>query len=287
MSILSMVSLSARVRNSMAFYAKAWTRINRKITRFLDSRAYKTIVYIVIGCYATTLILDAVQGGENHAAYRDIEFRLVLIMIFDLILRAVFVRRFNAWFWFDVAATFLAFVPGLEPTRAIRLFRLLSEIDWFRDSMEDTMTAVKWALPLLCILMLFIGVLGLMGFFGYGFPECPLVSAKCTELKDQFGTLGDAMITAFIMVMLEDLSNIYVMYDFNAIFTWVYIFATVAAGLVLVALIFAKSSDASHENDEATNNTGAANPVPVMLATAHMSPTRRRRVRNAIRRRSG
>ena len=141
----------------------------------------------------------------------------------------------SGWNIFDFVVVGLAFVPGLRAnTTLLRLARLarVVRIVRFLPDVRLLITGVLRSLPplfsmaLLTTLILF--VYGMVGWSLFG-----------DDLPEQWGTIGDAMLTLFVMLTLENFP-IYMEAGMEVYpWSWVYFvsFILVAAFIVLNVLI--------------------------------------------------
>ncbi len=221
------------------------------LARYLKSSLYRWAVDIVIALYALALAGHAAHFYLSNPTFVLVEKVLVSILCADIFLRAVFLARQSwrsGWFYFDVVTTFLAFVPGFEPCRAIRLYRIVERHSYFRDAVEDMGAALKMTLPLMAIFFMSIFIKGLIGYYAFA-----------GAMPEQFGELWRSMITSTIMGLTEDLGNWMQMYEIAPGPTLIHMLITVYAGVLVISLIFAKSSDASHQNDGSDDADDADN----------------------------
>lgn len=223
----------------------------RWITTFVQGNVYKSAMDIVLALYAFTLTTHAHAGKYwrqgldfpiSPDQFKITEGWLVYALCADLAIR-LGVRLLsgtwpNGWWWFDFFTTGLAFIPGLEATRAIRLYRALDRWPFFRDTVEDIGAAVRSTLPLLVIFAMSVYIKGLIGYFAFA-----------ESMPDHFGDLGMAMMMSLVLVLME-VETFREMYSHAPGITWIYAVLNFGSGVIAIALMFAKSSDASHENDD-------------------------------------
>jgi|GEM_PF-5106306 len=204
---------------------------------FLKSSLYKVIIEIVIAFYALTLTGHAIHFYFSDSTFMAIEKLLVSVLCIDVFLRAVLLPSLSwrsGWFYFDLVTTLLAFVPGFEPCRAIRLYRILARYNYFRDAVEDMGSALKMTLPLMTIFFMSVYIKGLIGYYAFA-----------QTMPEQFGELWRSMIMSTITSLGESLEYWMQMFEIAPGPTIVHIMITVYAGVLIISLIFAKSSDAS------------------------------------------
>jgi voltage-gated sodium channel len=174
----------------------------------VDSPAFTTAVVAVILANALVLGLQTYPGLDRE--YGDtLDFLNGLFLAFFVVeislrVAAYFPRpwRFflEGWNVFDFLAVALAFVPGLQRNstvlRLARLARIVRVVHLLPD-VRILITAVIRSLPplgsmaILTTLILFI--YGMVGWQLFG-----------DELPERWGTIGEAMLTLFVMLTLEN-----------------------------------------------------------------------------------
>jgi voltage-gated sodium channel len=176
--------------------------------RVVDSRAFTTAVVAVILANAFVLGLQTYPGLErDHGGTLDFLNALFLaffVVEISLRIAAYFPRpwRFflDGWNVFDFLAVGLAFVPGLQRNSTIlrlaRLARIVRVVHLLPD-VRILITAVIRSIPplgsmaILTTLILFI--YGMVGWQLFG-----------DQLPQRWGTIGEAMLTLFVMLTLEN-----------------------------------------------------------------------------------
>lgn len=178
------------------------------LRRFVNSPAFTGTVVAVILANALVLGLQTYPGLERE--YGDVLDTLNMLFLaffvveISLRVASYFPRPWNyfreGWNVFDFLAVSLAFVPGLrENTTILRLARLarIVRVVHLLPDVRILITAVIRSLPplasmaILTTLILF--VYGMIGWQLFG-----------DELPNQWGTIGEAMLTLFVMLTLEN-----------------------------------------------------------------------------------
>jgi len=215
----------------------------RVLVRLVESPLFDGFVLAVILANAVVLGLETYPGvarerGDTLDLLNDV---FLGIFVVELALRiASYGRRpqdyfRSGWNVFDFTVIALAFVPGLRAnTTLLRLARLARVVRVVRllPDLRILLTGVLRSLPplfsmaLLTTLILF--VYGMVGWTIFG-----------DELPGDWGTIGDAMLTLFVMLTLENFP-IYMEAGMEVHpWAWVYFvsFILVAAFIVLNVLI--------------------------------------------------
>ena len=178
------------------------------LRRLVDSRAFTATIVVVILANALVLGLQTYPGlDREHGDTLDLLNGLFLaFFVVEIILRVAsyLPRPWNffreGWNVFDFLAVGLAFVPGLQSNstvlRLARLARIVRVVHLLPD-VRILITAVIRSLPPLASM----AVLTTLILFIYGMVGWQLFGA---ELPEQWGTIGEAMLTLFVMLTLED-----------------------------------------------------------------------------------
>jgi voltage-gated sodium channel len=178
------------------------------LQRLVDSPAFTAAVVAVILANALVLGLQTYPGLERrHGDTLDFLNGLFLVFfVVEILLRiASYLPRpwrffLDGWNVFDFVAVGLAFVPGLQRNSTVLRLARLARIVRVAHLLPDVrilITAVFRSLPplasmaILTTLILFI--YGMIGWQLFG-----------EEQPQQWGTIGAAMLTLFVMLTLED-----------------------------------------------------------------------------------
>jgi voltage-gated sodium channel len=178
------------------------------LSRVVDSPAFTTAVVVVILANALVLGLQTYPGLERDYG-GTLDFLNALFLAFfaveiGLRVAAYFPRPwrffYEGWNVFDFVAVGLAFVPGLQRNSTIlrlaRLARIVRVVHLLPD-VRILITAVIRSIPplgsmaILTTLILFI--YGMVGWQLFG-----------EDLPQQWGNIGEAMLTLFVMLTLEN-----------------------------------------------------------------------------------
>jgi voltage-gated sodium channel len=196
------------------------------LRRLVDSNAFTATVVVVILANALVLGLQTYPRlEEDYGDALDLINDLCLaFFVVEITLRvAAYGRRpwrffREGWNVFDFIAVGLAFVPGLQSNSTIlrlaRLARIVRVVHLLPD-VRILITAVVRSIPplgsmaILTTLILF--VYGMVGWQLFG-----------EELPNEWGTIGEAMLTLFVMLTLENFPQY--MEDGMEIHGWSWIF---------------------------------------------------------------
>jgi voltage-gated sodium channel len=253
------------------------------LSRAVDSAAFTAIVVATIAVNAVVLGLQTYDGvvGRWGGLLDAINAVCLAIFVVELLVRIgaywprpwVFFR--SGWNVFDFVVIGAAFVPGIrQNTTLLRLVRLLRVVRIVRvlPDLRVLLFGVWRSVPPLAS----IGAVTAMILFVYGMVGWILFG---DELPDQWGNIGRAMLTLFVMLTLEN----FPVYMDAAMdiepWAWVYFvsFILVAAFIVLNVLIgiVLNSMEEARELDRRRalrERHGVTRPSPVdPEAHAHVS----------------
>jgi voltage-gated sodium channel len=216
---------------------------NGALARLVDSHAFTTAVLAVIVANAVVLGLQTYDGivarrGDLLELLNDL---FLAVFVGELALRlASYGRRprdffRSGWNVFDLVIVAIAFVPGLQANstllRLARLARVVRVVRLLPD-LRVLLLAVARSLPplfsmtVLTTLILF--VYGMVGWLMFG-----------DEDSQSWGDIGNAMLTLFVLLTLEDFpAHLEAGMEIHT-WSWIYFvsFALVAAFIVLNVLI--------------------------------------------------
>jgi voltage-gated sodium channel len=213
------------------------------LARVVDSPAFTTIVVTTIAVNAVVLGLQTYSGVvDRRGDWLDVLNGVCLgIFIVELLIRIAsywprplaFFR--NGWNVFDFVVILAVFVPGIrQNSTLLRLLRLLRVVRIVRvlPDLRVLLLGVWRSVPPLAsigaVTAMILFVYGMVGWIWFG-----------DELPDQWGNIGRAMLTLFVMLTLED----FPVYMADAMdiepWAWIYFvsFILVAAFIVLNVLI--------------------------------------------------
>jgi voltage-gated sodium channel len=197
-----------------------------RLQRIVDSPAFTTAVVAVILANAVVLGLQTYPRlNEDYGDTLHLLNGLFLaFFVVEIGIRiAAYGRRpwrffLDGWNVFDFVAVGLAFLPGLRENSTIlrlaRLARIVRVVHLLPD-VRILITAVIRSLPPLASM----AILTTLILFVYGMVGWQLFG---DELPNRWGTIGEAMLTLFVMLTLEDFP-IY-MEEGMAIHSWSWIF---------------------------------------------------------------
>jgi voltage-gated sodium channel len=213
------------------------------LARVVDSSPFSVVVVATIGVNAVVLGLQTYDGlADRWGWWLDaLNAACLGVFIVELLIRMasywprpwVFFR--NGWNVFDFVVVTAAFVPGIrQNSTLLRLVRLLRIVRLVRvlPDLRVLLLGVWRSIPPLAS----IGAVTAMIIFVYGMVGWVLFAE---ELPEQWGNIGRAMLTLFVMLTLED----FPVYMDEAMdihrWAWIYFvsFILVAAFIVLNVLI--------------------------------------------------
>jgi voltage-gated sodium channel len=213
------------------------------LRRIVQSHAFDGAILVVIVANAIVLGLQTYPGVDaRHGDRLDLLNDVFLgVFVVELLLRIVSYwptpERFfrNGWDLFDFVVVSAAFVPGIrESSTLLRLARLLRVVRIFRvlpDLRILVVGVVRSLPPLFSMTLLVTVVLFIYGMIGW------LLFAD--DLPGDWGTIGAAMLTLFVMLTLENFpAYMEAGMDVHP-WSWVYFvtFVLIAAFMILNVLI--------------------------------------------------
>jgi voltage-gated sodium channel len=213
------------------------------LRRLVESHAFTTAVIVVIIANAVVLGMQTYDGLVDR--YGDLlDLLNGLFLAFFVLELAVRIASYwprpqeffrSGWNVFDFVIIAVAFVPGLSRSstllrlarlaRVVRIVRLLPDL-------RLLVTAVLRSLPPLfsmaLVTTLIIFVYGMVGWSLFG-----------DKLPEQWGNIGEAMLTLFVMLTLEDFPRLMEQGMEIYPWSWVYFvsFVLVAAFIIINVLI--------------------------------------------------
>jgi voltage-gated sodium channel len=214
-----------------------------QLRRIVHTHAFDVVILTVIVANAVVLGLQTYPGVvENNGDTLDLLNGIFLgVFVVELLLRIAsygsrpqdFFR--DGWNVFDFIVITAAFLPGVrESSTLLRLVRLLRIVRIFRvlPDLRILVTGVVRSLPPLFSMTILVTVIlfiyGMIGWLLFG-----------KELPEQWGTIGAAMLTLFVMLTLENFP-IYMDAGMEVHpWSWVYFvtFILLAAFMILNVLI--------------------------------------------------
>src|ERR687896_289237 len=183
----------------------------KRLQRIVDSPAFTGAVVTVILANALVLGLQTYPSidREYGTALDWLNNAFLAFFVVEIGVRiAAYGRRpwrffLDGWNVFDFLAVGLAFAPGLRENatvlRLARLARIVRVVHLLPD-VRILITAVVRSLPPLgsmaVLTTLIVFIYGMIGWQLFG-----------DELPNEWGTIGEAMLTLFVMLTLEDFPN--------------------------------------------------------------------------------
>jgi len=179
-----------------------------RLARIVAAPGFTSAVLVVIVANAVALGLETYEGiesrfGDELGIVNDV---CLGIFVFELALRVgAYGRRpwrffRGGWNVFDFVVVAVAFVPGIRESstllRLARLARVVRIVRLFPD-LRVLLAGVWRSLPPLFAIALATGML----LFVYGMVGWTLFDE---ELPDDWGNIGRAMLTLFVMLTLEN-----------------------------------------------------------------------------------
>jgi voltage-gated sodium channel len=182
--------------------------LSERLARVVSAHWFTTAVLVVIVTNAVVLGLETYAGideryGDQLELVNDLCF---VIFVVELVLRiGAYGRRpwnffRDGWNVFDFVVIAIAFVPGIRSSstllRLARLARVVRIVRLFPD-LRVLLAGVWRSIPPLFAIALATGML----LFVYGMVGWTLFA---DELPDDWGNIGRAMLTLFVMLTLEN-----------------------------------------------------------------------------------
>jgi voltage-gated sodium channel len=213
------------------------------LARVVDSPTFTTVVVTTIAVNAAVLGLQTYEGIEGR--WGDVLFVIngvcVGIFLVELAIRiasywprpVAFFR--NGWNVFDFVVILAVFVPGIrENSTLLRLLRLLRVVRIVRllPDLRILLLGIWRSVPPLAsigaVTAMILFVYGMVGWIWFG-----------DELPDEWGNIGRAMLTLFVMLTLENFPQYMDAAMEVEPWAWLYFvsFILVAAFIILNVLI--------------------------------------------------
>lgn len=215
----------------------------RACARLAESARFDLAIFAVIVANAVVLGLETYDGVEREvgAVLGVLDTIFLSIFVLELAIRIVAYGRRpqdffrGGWNVFDFVVITAAFLPGMRENatllRLLRLARIVRVVRLLPD-LRVLMVAVGRSLPGVASL----GILAVLVLYVYGMVGWVIFDDHNPEA---YGTLGDAMLTLFVLLSLEGLPEMIA--DGLALSGWTAIyyisFVLVAALLLLNILI--------------------------------------------------
>ena len=217
--------------------------VSNRLARIVQAHWFTTTILVAIVANAAVLGLETYAGiddryGDQLGLVNDLCF---VVFVVELALRiGAFGRRpwdffRDGWNVFDFVVIAIAFLPGVRQSstllRLARLARVVRIVRLFPD-LRVLLSGVGRSIPPLFAIGLATGML----LFVYGMVGWTLFG---DELPEQWGNIGRAMLTLFVMLTLENFPTYMDAGMAVHPWSWVYFvsFVMIAAFVVINVLI--------------------------------------------------
>ena len=192
-------------------HVESRSAVVRWCARVADSPAFNLAIFAVIIANAVVLGLETYPRVEREVAdlLRALNDVFLAVFVVELVIRLVgfgsrpqdFFR--SGWNIFDFLVVAASFTPGIRETamllRLARLARVLRIVRLLPDLRVLTI-AIGRSIPG----VLSLAVLGVLILFIYGMVGWTIFADHAPE---QYGTIGEAMLTLFVTLTLENLPD--------------------------------------------------------------------------------
>jgi voltage-gated sodium channel len=179
-----------------------------RLWRVVESNWFTALVLVVIFANAIVFGLQTYEGIErDHGDTLDLLNQIFLgFFVVEILLRmAAFGRRpwnffRSGWNIFDFVVVGLAFVPGIRESstllrlaRLMRVVRIVHVLPDLRILIEGVARSLPPLGSMVLLMILVVFVYGMFGWLLFG-----------EEIPENWGNIGRAMLTCFVMLTLED-----------------------------------------------------------------------------------
>ncbi|HYE23468.1 MAG TPA: ion transporter [Candidatus Paceibacterota bacterium] len=208
------------------------------------ARRFQLVEWAVSGlliAYAVVLAAESfvAHGSEVYRNLMFIETVIATILIVEVMVRGVYAswralavfkiegenELRSAWFWFDVVATGLAFLPGFEAFRGLRLLRLIGRFEFFRHPVELLLRALAHSIPLAALALFLVSVNALIANRAYG-----------SDMAE-FARFDTAVFSSLFLVFFDDMGTRYLeMYQHHPLAMITHLVLALVVGVLVVAL---------------------------------------------------
>ncbi|MCO8269147.1 ion transporter [Actinoplanes sp. TRM 88003] len=187
------------------------SRVARRCSRIVDSRAFEVTIVVMIGANAVLLCIETYPHLVESAPYLHLlEWFFRVVFVTEIGIRILAYGRRpqdffkHGWNVFDFVVIAAVFIPGLHgDSAALRVIRMARVVRLVRFSpgLRTIVTALLRSLP---------GVggflaLALVTFYVYGMAGWLLFADTYPE---EYGTIGRAVLTLFVLLSLETLPDL-------------------------------------------------------------------------------
>jgi voltage-gated sodium channel len=240
------------------------SRISQTCVRIVASAAFDFTVFAVIIANAVVLGLETYDGIERDAGglLNTLNDVFLGVFVVELGIRiGAYGRRpldffRGGWNVFDFVVIAAAFVPGLrENSTLLRLVRLARVVRVVRilPDLRVLIVAVGRSLPGIASL----GVMGVLLLYVYGMVGWLVFGDR---YPDEYGSIGDAMLTLFVLLSTENLptlidqglevSNWTVLYYVSFVLIAAFLLLNILIGVVINSMDEAREIEWQREQDE-------------------------------------
>jgi voltage-gated sodium channel len=187
------------------------TRVARRCSRIVDSRAFEVTIVVMIGANAVLLCVETYDHLVDSMPYLHwLERFFRAVFVTEIVIRILAYGRRpqdffkHGWNVFDFVVIAAVFIPGLHgDSAALRVIRIARVVRLVRFSpgLRTIVTALLRSLPgvggFLALALVTFYVYGMAGWllFGDAYP-------------DDYGTIGRAVLTLFVLLSLETLPDL-------------------------------------------------------------------------------
>ncbi|MBA3433342.1 MAG: ion transporter [Actinobacteria bacterium] len=211
--------------------------------RIVDSNPFTVVVVATIALNAVVLGLQTYEGVEDRwgRLLDGLNAACLAVFLVELGVRIAsywprpWLYFRNGWNVFDFVVVVAAFIPGIRQNstllrlvRLLRIVRLVRVLPDLRVLLLGVWRSVPPLASIAAVTVMILFVYGMVGWVLFG-----------DELPDQWGNIGRAMLTLFVMLTLEDFP-VYMAEAMEVMpWAWVYFvsFILLAAFIVLNVLI--------------------------------------------------
>ena len=247
----------------------------RRCADLADSPAFNISIFVVILANAAVLGLETYEGvvREYGTLLRTLNDVFLGVFVVELAIRMVAFgarpQRFfrSGWNVFDFVVVAASFTPGLRENamllRLVRLARVLRIVRLLPDLRVLTI-AIGRSIPG----VMSLGVLALLVVFIYGMVGWAIFDEHAPA---QYGTIGEAMLTLFVTLTLEnlpdqialgrELSDWTLFYFISYALVAAFLIFNILIGVVINSLEEARAIEHARERADRIEHGGPAEPV--------------------------
>jgi voltage-gated sodium channel len=186
------------------------SRLAGRCDRIVKSRAFEVAIVVLIGANAVVLGLETYELGTAGPPLHLLEWFFRAVFVTEIVIRLLAYGRRpqdffrHGWNVFDFVVIAAAFIPGLHgdspALRVIRIARVVRLVR-FSPGLRTIVAALLRSLPgvggFLALAMVTLYVYGMAGWLIFN-----------EHAPDQFGTIGRAVLTLFVLLSLENLPDL-------------------------------------------------------------------------------